>query len=82
MPRQSIQKYLNNKYAAYGMAGMFLILAVLAGISIGTVNVPILTIIKIIGAKLFSFISFKPVDPCFQVLLWISAFPGLFYQVL
>jgi iron complex transport system permease protein len=69
LPRQSIQKYLNNKYAAYGMAGMFLILAVLLGISIGTVNVPILIIIKIIGAKLFSFISFKPIDPMFSSIV-------------
>ncbi len=65
MPKQSIQKFLNNKYAAYTTAGMFLILAVLLGVSIGTVNVPILTIIKIMAVKIFSFKSFGRIDPMF-----------------
>jgi iron complex transport system permease protein len=51
------------------MAGMFLILAILLGISIGTVNVPILMILKIIGAKLFGFMSFEQLDPMYTSIV-------------
>ena len=57
--------YLNNKYYAYLTAGIFLLLSILLGTSIGTVNVPILTIIKIIEAKLFGFVSLERIDPMF-----------------
>nr|WP_251028421.1 iron ABC transporter permease [Bacillus sp. ISL-18] len=65
MLRQSIRMYLNNKYYAYLTAGIFLLLSILLGTSIGTVNVPILTIIKIIEAKLFGFVSLEQIDPMF-----------------
>lgn len=65
MPRPSIRKFLNNKYAAFFTAGMFLILSMLLGISIGSVSVPIPKIIQIIGSKLFGFISLKDIDPMY-----------------
>ena len=46
-------------------AGIFLFLSILLGISIGTVSVPILTIIQIITAKLVGFISFDQIDPMY-----------------
>ncbi|WP_412759055.1 FecCD family ABC transporter permease [Neobacillus cucumis] len=57
--------FLNNKYSAYLTAGIFLLLSILLGTSIGTVNVPIPTIIKIIEAKLFGFVSLERIDPMF-----------------
>ena len=60
MQRLSIQKFLNNKFLAFFLASIFLIIAVLLGISIGTVHVPIETIIQIIFAKLFGVGSIDP----------------------
>lgn len=48
---------------------MFLVLAILLGISIGTVSVPILTIIKIINAKLFGLISLDTIDPMYSSIV-------------
>jgi len=48
-------KSLNNKFLAYFIAAAFLFVAMLLGISIGTVSVPALDIIKIIGAEIFRF---------------------------
>jgi iron complex transport system permease protein len=63
LPRPSIQKFLNNKYLAFCITGIFLFVSILLGISIGTVFVPIPAIIKIIGAKIFGFISLEGIDP-------------------
>lgn len=52
MPRQSIRKFLNKKYFAYIVAGIFLLISILLGISIGTVFVPIPTLIQIIDSKI------------------------------
>jgi iron complex transport system permease protein len=57
--------FLNNKFIAYLAAGIFLFLSLLLGTSIGTVYVPMLTIIKIIEAKLFGFVSLEQIDPIF-----------------
>ncbi|MDR4947786.1 FecCD family ABC transporter permease [Neobacillus cucumis] len=65
MLRQFIRTFLNNKYNAYLTAVIFLLLSILLGTSIGTVNVPIPTIIKIIEAKLFGFVSLERIDPMF-----------------
>ncbi|PFO06662.1 ABC transporter permease [Bacillus sp. AFS076308] len=65
MLRKSIRTFLNNKYNAYLTVGIFLLLSILLGTSIGTVNVPIPTIIKIIEAKLFGFVSLGRIDPMF-----------------
>ncbi|MEH7155045.1 FecCD family ABC transporter permease [Neobacillus drentensis] len=69
MRRLSILKFLNNKSSAYLIAGIFLVLSILLGISIGSVSVPILTIIKIIGAKLFGVISLKDIDPMYSSIV-------------
>ncbi|MBY0147244.1 iron ABC transporter permease [Neobacillus niacini] len=68
MQRLSIRKLLNNKAAAYVIAGSFLILSILLGISIGAVSVPIFTIIQIIISKLFGF-SFDQIDPMFSSIV-------------
>ncbi|MDZ5474207.1 iron chelate uptake ABC transporter family permease subunit [Bacillus sp. 31A1R] len=62
MQRQFTQKYLNKKLIAYFVAGAFLCFAMLLGISIGTVSVPILSIVQIIGSKVFPFISVNQID--------------------
>ncbi|MFB3168039.1 iron ABC transporter permease [Neobacillus sp. 179-C4.2 HS] len=69
MQRLSIQKFLNNKIAAYLLAGSFLLFSVLVGISIGTVSVPIFTIIEIIISKLFGSISMDQIDPMFSSIV-------------
>ncbi|MCM3690571.1 FecCD family ABC transporter permease [Neobacillus niacini] len=69
MPRLSIRKFLNNKALAYLIAGSFLLLSILLGISIGTVSVPIFTIIQIIISKLFGFISLDQIDPMFSSIV-------------
>lgn len=51
------------------IAGSFLLLSILVGISIGTVSVPIFTIIQIISAKLFGFISLDQFDPMFSSIV-------------
>jgi iron complex transport system permease protein len=51
---------------AYLAAGTFLLLSVLLGTAIGTVYVPITTIMKIIEAKLFGFVSLRGIDPMFM----------------
>ncbi|CRK80982.1 FecCD family ABC transporter permease [Neobacillus massiliamazoniensis] len=65
MRRQSIQKFFQNRIIAYSIAAIFLIISILLGISIGTVKVPIQTILKIIGEKLLPFISFDQIDPMY-----------------
>ncbi|MEH7307177.1 FecCD family ABC transporter permease [Neobacillus drentensis] len=69
MRRLSILKFLNNKFVAYILAGIFLVLSIILGISIGTISVPILTIIKIISAKLFGFISLETIDPMYSSIV-------------
>jgi iron complex transport system permease protein len=69
LQRLSIQKFLNNKVLAYLIAGSFLLLSILLGISIGTVSVPIFTIIQIIMSKLFGFISLNQIDPMFSSIV-------------
>ncbi|WP_042463881.1 FecCD family ABC transporter permease [Neobacillus dielmonensis] len=65
MPRQSIQKYLNNKYLAYLIAGLFLLISILLGISIGTVSVPVPTILHIFLAQIFGWIPLDKIDPMY-----------------
>ncbi|WML39304.1 iron ABC transporter permease [Neobacillus sp. OS1-2] len=63
MRRLFIQKYLNNPYIAFTLAGLFLFISMLLGISIGTVSVPMGTIIHIMMAKLFGLPSLDVIDP-------------------
>ncbi|MEQ2528686.1 iron ABC transporter permease [Robertmurraya yapensis] len=54
---------MKSKAFAYVFATVFLIVAMLLGISIGSVHVPIVNIIQIIGAEIFRFISIDHIDP-------------------
>jgi iron complex transport system permease protein len=69
LQRLSIQKFLNNKIVAYLLAGSFLLSSVLLGISIGTVSVPIFTIIEIMMSKLFGVISLDEIDPMYSSIV-------------
>jgi iron complex transport system permease protein len=69
LQRLSIQKFLNNKIVAYLIGGSFLLLSILLGISIGTVSVPIFTILQIMMSKLFGFISLDQIDPMFSSIV-------------
>ncbi|MFJ7726475.1 FecCD family ABC transporter permease [Neobacillus sp. NPDC097160] len=69
MQRLFIQKFLNNKYVAFPLAGIFLLISMLLGISIGTVSVPVGTIIHIIMAKLFGFLSLDSIDPMYTSIV-------------
>ncbi|WP_174734601.1 FecCD family ABC transporter permease [Mesobacillus harenae] len=65
MQKLFIQTNLNNKVVAYITASLFLVIAMLLGISIGTVSVPVLDIIKIIGAKIFRISINETIDPMY-----------------
>lgn len=56
-------KVISNKVLAYSIATLFLIVSILLGISIGTVSVPVFSIIQIIGAEIFRFIPIDHIDP-------------------
>jgi iron complex transport system permease protein len=75
LQKLSIRKFLNNKFIAYLTAGSFLFLSILLGISIGTVSVPIFTILQIISSKLVGFISFDQIDPMFLSIVWNIRLP-------
>ncbi|WP_264740985.1 FecCD family ABC transporter permease [Cytobacillus firmus] len=62
MQKQYIRTYLNNKFLAYITAAAFLLFAMLMGISIGTVSVHPMTIIRVISAEIFPFISLENTD--------------------
>ncbi|PLR81134.1 MULTISPECIES: FecCD family ABC transporter permease [Bacillus] len=54
MQRPFIRTFLeNNRTAAYVLSGLFLFFAILMGISVGTVLVPVTEIFQIIAAKVF-----------------------------
>jgi iron complex transport system permease protein len=69
LQRLSILKFLNNKYLAYCLAGTFLFLSILLGISIGTVAVPMGTIIQIIIAKVFGANALALIDPMYSSIV-------------
>lgn len=62
MQKRFTLKYLNKKAFAYITAAAFLMIAMLLGISIGTVSVPAMDIIKIIGAEIFRFSPNENID--------------------
>ncbi|MFH7818079.1 FecCD family ABC transporter permease [Neobacillus thermocopriae] len=68
MQRLSIRKFLTNTYLAYTIAFLFLIISMIFAISIGTVSVPILTIIQIIGSKLFAGLTYD-IEPMFTSIV-------------
>ncbi|WP_428910540.1 FecCD family ABC transporter permease [Niallia sp. Krafla_26] len=64
MQKRFTQNFLTNKYMAYFIAIAFFLGSMLLAISIGTVHVPILDIIQIIGANIFQY-SIDHIDPMF-----------------
>ncbi|KAF0824133.1 iron ABC transporter permease [Cytobacillus firmus] len=62
MQKQYIRTYLNNKLLAYVTAAACLFCAMLMGVSIGTVSVHPITIIRVISAEIFPFISLGNTD--------------------
>jgi iron complex transport system permease protein len=56
------RKFLNNKFFAYITAAAFLLIAMLMGISIGTVSIPALDIIKMIGAEILHIAPDENID--------------------
>ncbi|URM32916.1 iron ABC transporter permease [Cytobacillus firmus] len=62
MQKQYIRTYLNNKLLAYISALAFLLCAMLMGISIGTVSIHPMTIIRVISAEIFPFVSLENTD--------------------
>ncbi|WP_404332756.1 FecCD family ABC transporter permease [Mesobacillus maritimus] len=63
MQKLFTRKFSTNKYLAYLLASVFLLIAMLMGISIGTVSVPALDIIGIIGAEIFRYSLNDSIDP-------------------
>ncbi|WP_462409697.1 FecCD family ABC transporter permease [Neobacillus sp. Marseille-QA0830] len=75
MPRPFIRTYLNNKYLAYLIAGLFLFVSILLGISIGTVPVSIPTILKVFVAKISGFIPLDSIDPMYTSIVFDIRLP-------
>ncbi|MBS4192551.1 iron ABC transporter permease [Bacillus sp. FJAT-49705] len=66
MQKRFTRKHLNNKVFAYILAAAFLVIAMLLGISIGTVSVPALDIIKIIGTEIFRLSPNEQIDSMYS----------------
>ncbi|AYV69116.1 ABC transporter permease [Niallia circulans] len=50
MPKRCIRMFLNKRKAAYVYAAFFLLFAIVMGIAIGTISVPILSVVKILAS--------------------------------
>ncbi|WP_100330344.1 FecCD family ABC transporter permease [Bacillus xiapuensis] len=74
MQRPSILKFLKNKFSAYVIACAFLISAVFAGISVGTIHVPFRDIAFLLSHHMFG-TSIANVDPMFDNIVWQIRFP-------
>lgn len=75
MQRQFIQKFSTNRAFAYLFASIFLIIAILLGISAGSVRVPVFSIVQIIAAKAFGFISIEHIDPMYENIVMSIRLP-------
>ncbi len=76
MPKQYIQNFLQNKkWIPYGLAFGFSILSIIAGISIGTVSVPPIDILTIIGAKIFRLELPSTIDTMFVNIVYSIRLP-------
>lgn len=62
MQKRSIRTFLTNKSLAYATATAFLVVAVLLGVSLGTVSVPVPAILKILGTEVFR-LEGQGIDP-------------------
>ncbi|WP_221564972.1 iron ABC transporter permease [Alkalihalobacillus sp. TS-13] len=70
MQRRFIQKHLqNNRILAYLSGFAFLFIAIILGISVGTVSVPASAIIQIVGHEIFPFISIDHIDSMYTSIV-------------
>ncbi|WP_156509913.1 FecCD family ABC transporter permease [Rossellomorea aquimaris] len=83
MPNRFIQSYLQNKiWIIYGMACVFLLLSLLAGISIGTISVPIRDIFMIISAKIFRSELPQTIDSMYTNIVFSIRLPRVLLALL
>ncbi|WP_201715091.1 FecCD family ABC transporter permease [Rossellomorea arthrocnemi] len=83
MQSRSIQRYLQNKIGVtYGLSGLFLVIALLAGISIGTISIPPMDIIYIFGSKWFGFHLPERIDPMFTNIVYTIRLPRVLLALL
>ncbi|MGR3764580.1 FecCD family ABC transporter permease [Rossellomorea sp. NS-SX7] len=83
MPSLFIQRYLQNRiWIIYLLAFSILILSLLIGISIGTVKVPIIDILKIISAEMFGTGSVETVDPMHSNIVFSIRLPRVLLALL
>ncbi|MCA1053930.1 iron ABC transporter permease [Rossellomorea aquimaris] len=76
MPNLFIRRFLQNRiWIGYLLAFGILILSLLIGISIGTVNVPIIDIIRIIGSKLSGVDMPDSIDPMHSNIVFSIRLP-------
>ncbi|KZN98131.1 FecCD family ABC transporter permease [Pseudobacillus badius] len=74
MPKQFIQMFSKNKLSAYLFVFIFFIVSVFAGISIGTVQVPVRDIIFLLSHHFFG-TPLDGVDASFDNIVWKIRFP-------
>ncbi|MGO4888244.1 FecCD family ABC transporter permease [Anaerobacillus sp. MEB173] len=83
MQNSSTQKFLhNNRFIAYLCALLFLMLAVLLGISIGSISIPFSTIIFILSENLFGIPIHAEVDPMLVHIVMDIRFPRVILALL
>ncbi|WLD91660.1 iron ABC transporter permease [Alkalihalobacillus sp. AL-G] len=76
MQKQFTLKFLaKSKLLAYVSACLFLVISMLVGISVGTVSIPVMSIIKIIGHEIFPFISIEQIEPMYKNIVMNIRFP-------
>ncbi|PAQ15672.1 ABC transporter permease [Bacillaceae bacterium SAOS 7] len=74
MLKRFIRMFLRSKVSAYVFAFVFFIIAVLAGISIGTMHVPIRDIVFLLSHHFFG-TSISGIDPSFDSVVWNIRLP-------
>ena len=74
MQKRFIQTFLTNKPVGYILAVSFLFISVLAGISIGTVYVPVTDIFSILSVKIFH-LSTESIDQMYTNIVWSIRLP-------
>ncbi|KKB36031.1 FecCD family ABC transporter permease [Bacillus thermotolerans] len=66
--------FLRNKFSAYVVVAVFLMLAVFTGISIGTIYIPFKDIAVLLSHHLFG-TALQGIDPSFDNIVWKIRFP-------
>lgn len=82
MQKLFTQKFLITKSIAYVLATVFLLLAMLIGISVGTVSVPALDIIRIIGAEIFRLSPDESINPMYSNIVMNIRLPRVILAAL